>query len=413
MYGNENLNIEIQNKLIEELTLSNSELKLINSFAKDILESNTIQDILNTILKKFEFHNSYKYCSIYLLDDSKNNLILEEPPFFVKNKKSISITQQNNLLAIVANTGKHKIIGDLTKDIGSHNKTNNYNSQIVIPMLNKVNEVVGVFDFKHPEKNYFKKNHLDTLSTIASLIAAKIIQTKDVEKIKKYQKQLEDYVHVVSHDLKSPLRSINALISWIKEDNQDNFNETTLTNINLIDDILLQMENLIASILNYTKIDYEKSKKVDVDLNLLIHDIKKVVYIPQNISLKIPNKLPILYSEKTKIFQIFQNLISNAVKYNDKEKGEIVITFIETNSHYQFSVKDNGIGINEKYHNKIFEIFQSLETTKNSFGIGLSIVKKQVNWFHGEIWLESKENIGSTFFFTIKKEEQKNKKQLQ
>lgn len=407
MDSNESLNIQIQNKLIEELTQSNSELKLINSFAKDIQECKTTNDILITILKKFEINNSYKHCSIYLLDNSERNLILENTSGFIdqKNlKKSINIAQQNDILTHVANTGEYEIIEDLALNMRFQNHVTNYNSQIVIPMLNKVNKVVGVFDFKHPVKNYFKKNHLETLNTIASLIATKIIQTKDFEKITKYQNQLEEYVHVVSHDLKSPLRSINALFSWIKEDNQDNLNESTLSNINLIDDILLQMENLIASILNYTKIDYVRSKKNDVDLNLLLIDIKKVVFIPENMTLKTPRKLPTLHCEKTKIFQIFQNLIGNAVKYNDKEKGEIVINFSETISQYQFSVKDNGIGINEKYHDKIFEIFQSLEITKDSSGIGLSIVKKLVNYFHGEIWIESKENIGSTFYFTIKKE---------
>ncbi len=226
----------------------------------------------------------------------------------------------------------------------------------------------------------------------------------DINEITKYQNQLEDYAHIVSHDLKSPLRSINALIAWIKEDNQGNLNEATLTNFNLIDDVLHQMENLISSILEHSKIDYKLSKKNDVDLNILLNEIKKVIFIPENITLKIQDKLPVLHCEKTRISQIFQNIIDNAVKYNNRERGEIVINFTETISHYQFSVKDNGKGINQKYHDKIFEIFQTLETNKNSSGIGLYIVKKQVNYLEGKIWVESKENIGSTFYFTIKKE---------
>jgi len=141
-----------------------------------------------------------------------------------------------------------------------------------------------------------------------------------------------------------------------------------------------------------------------VDLNILLNEIKKVIFIPENITLKIQDKLPVLHCEKTRISQIFQNIIDNAVKYNNRERGEIVINFTETISHYQFSVKDNGKGINQKYHDKIFEIFQTLETNKNSSGIGLYIVKKQVNYLEGKIWVESKENIGSTFYFTIKKE---------
>jgi K+-sensing histidine kinase KdpD len=401
---NHNLNVQIQTKLIEVLTQSNTELKLINSFAKYLHECKTINDILNITINKFENHKGYKYCSIYLLDKSESSLILENTSSFIdksKLKKSISITQQNNLLAFVTNTGKYANINNLNRDF--ENNLLGYNSRIVIPLLNKENEVIGMVDFRHPEKNYFKMPHKKTLTTITSFISTKMCQITHIDKITKYQNQLEDYAHIVSHDLKSPLRSINALISWIKEDNEGNLNESTITNIDRIDTVLSQMENLISSTLEHSKIDYTISKKNDVDLNILLNEIKEVIFIPENITLKIQEKLPKIYCEKIRISQIFQNIIDNAIKYNDKEKGEITITFAETLSHYQFSIKDNGKGIESKYHKKIFEIFQSLETIKQSSGIGLSIVKKQVNYFQGELWLESKENIGSTFYFTIKK----------
>ena len=105
-------------------------------------------------------------------------------------------------------------------------------------MMHKDKDIVGVMDFVHPEKNIFKKNNLETLTTIATLAANKIIDTNNFERIKNYQNQLEEYVHIVSHDLKAPLRSINALLYWIKEDNANSLNETTLENFNLKFDIL-------------------------------------------------------------------------------------------------------------------------------------------------------------------------------
>lgn len=270
-------------------------------------------------------------------------------------------------------------------------------------MMHKDKDIVGVMDFVHPEKNIFKKNNLETLTTIATLAANKIIDTNNFERIKSYQNQLEEYVHIVSHDLKAPLRSINALLYWIKEDNANSLNETTLENFNLIDDILLQMENLISSTLSYSKMDYDISEKTTIDLNAIIFDVKKTVFIPDNIELIVEKELPSFYGEKVKVVQLFQNLISNAIKYNDKEVGKVIIDFTEDESHLNFSIKDNGIGINKRYFSKIFEVFQSLDENKESSGIGLSIVKKIVNHFNGAIWLESEEGSGTTFYFSLRK----------
>ncbi|NNK73456.1 MAG: GHKL domain-containing protein, partial [Flavobacteriaceae bacterium] len=112
---------------------------------------------------------------------------------------------------------------------------------------------------------------------------------------------------------------------------------------------------------------------------------------------------PVLHGDRTRFTQLFQNLISNAVKYNDKEKGLISIDVEDKKSHYLFSVQDNGIGIDKRYYEKIFEVFQALEVSKQSTGVGLSIVKKIVDLYHGDIWLESELGEGTTFFFTIKK----------
>ena len=141
----------------------------------------------------------------------------------------------------------------------------------------------------------------------------------------------------------------------------------------------------------------------DVDLNSLFDDLRKIILIPENISLNILKKLPIVKGDSTKFKQLFQNLVSNAVKFSNKEKGVIEIDYIVEASFYLFSVKDNGIGIEKKHHEKIFKIFHSLNKSKESTGIGLSIAKRVVELYKGDIWLESEEGKGTTFYFTIKK----------
>jgi len=221
--------------------------------------------------------------------------------------------------------------------------------------------------------------------------------------LEKRNNELHEYAHIVSHDLKAPLRSIDALVSWIKSDNKGKLDEVTVQNFELIEETLETMESLIFNVLEYSSAGVAIETINEVDLNLILEDLRKIILIPENISVIILKKLPIVKGDITKFKQIFQNLVSNAVKFSDKEKGIIEVDFNEEGSFYLFSVKDNGIGIDEKHHDKIFKIFQSLNRSKESTGIGLSIVKKVVELYEGDIWLESEEGKGTTFYFTIKK----------
>ena len=221
-------------------------------------------------------------------------------------------------------------------------------------------------------------------------------------KLERSNTELQEYAHIVSHDLKSPLRSIHALVSWLKEDNQGKLDQVSLQNISLIENTLEKMEQLITDILEYSSIGSD-SKLTSVNLDNTIEELLKILYIPDHITVNIKNKLPTLEGDATKLKQLFQNLISNAVKFIDKDNGLINIDVTDKKSYYQFSIEDNGIGIDKKFHDKIFKIFHSLNKSKDSTGVGLSIVKKIVDLHKGEIWLESELNKGTTFYFTLKK----------
>ncbi|GGG14264.1 hypothetical protein GCM10011344_13600 [Dokdonia pacifica] len=241
--------------------------------------------------------------------------------------------------------------------------------------------------------------HLD----ITELKQLELQKENLLQKLEKSNNELQEYAHIVSHDLKSPLRSIEALTSWIKEDNKGKLDEASLKNFSLIEMTLEKMEQLISDILKYSSIGATTDESEEVNLNTLIDDLKQVLYVPENISIDVVNNLPIIKGDKIKFQQVFQNLISNAIKFNDKEKGHIIIDYKDKKSYHQFSVSDNGIGIDKKYYDTIFKIFNSLKQSKDSSGIGLSIVKKIIDLYKGNIWVTSKVNEGTTFFFTIKK----------
>lgn len=241
--------------------------------------------------------------------------------------------------------------------------------------------------------------HLD----ITELKELELQKEKLLIKLEKSNDELQEYAHIVSHDLKSPLRSIDALVSWLKEDNKGKLDEMSLKNFELIEATLEKMEQLITDVLDYSSVGAEKIETEAVDLDKILSDVITILYIPEHININAIHPLPTLKGDAIKLQQLFQNLISNAVKFIDKEEGLITIDFEDLKSHYKFSIQDNGIGIDKQFHDKIFKIFHTLNKSKDSTGIGLSIVKKIVDLHEGQIWLESQLNVGTTFYFTLKK----------
>ncbi len=216
-------------------------------------------------------------------------------------------------------------------------------------------------------------------------------------------KGLQEYAHIVSHDLKSPLRSISALATWLYDDYKDSLDESGRYNLRMMQEKIEGMDKLISGILKYSTVNNDVMDRTKVDVNEVIQEIKEIIYIPEHVSIKAKKSLPIIKADKTKIHQLFQNFLSNAVVNIDKKKGLVEIDYKEHAAYWEFSIKDNGVGIPEEYHEKIFQIFQSIGNKERSTGIGLSIVKKIIDRYQGKVWLQSEIGKGTTFFFTLKK----------
>jgi len=222
--------------------------------------------------------------------------------------------------------------------------------------------------------------------------------------LEKQNKELNEYAHMVSHDLKAPLRSIDTLINWFIEDNQVMMNDANTKSLNLILSNVEKMDLLIKGILDYSAIEKQNDDDRIIDLNILVDEIVRTNSVQSHVDIKIKNELPKIFGNDFRFKQLFQNLIQNGIKYNDKENIEIEIGSTEDVNEFSFYIKDNGIGIQEKYQSKIFDIFSKLENNDSSSGIGLSIVKKIIDFYNGKIWLESQENKGTIFYFTIARE---------
>ena len=249
-------------------------------------------------------------------------------------------------------------------------------------------------------------NLLGTIGIHLDITDRKKLEEKQIELLQSLEKQnekLNDYAHVVSHDLKSPLRNISALLSWTREDFIGKLGPESVTNIDLMQDKVEKMDHLIENILKYSSIDSTATKTENVNTHEVVEEILSMIFIPNHITVNIKNKLPVVSADATGIQQLFQNLISNAVNYIDKKEGLVELDVQENKDEYIFSIQDNGCGIPKEYHEKIFKIFSSASTHKKSSGIGLSIVRKIIDINKGKIWLESEVGKGTTFYFSLKR----------
>ncbi|TVZ27834.1 histidine kinase/DNA gyrase B/HSP90-like ATPase [Gillisia sp. Hel_I_86] len=198
-------------------------------------------------------------------------------------------------------------------------------------------------------------------------------------------------------ELKNPW----VFANWLLQDNVEMINLAGKEQFKLLLQNVEKMDAQIDGILNSPTIDQAVIDSYPVDLNILTKDIIQTLHIPEHINVTINKTLPIIKGDKFRFQQLFQNLIQNAIKSIDKPFGEIEIDVVEDGAFWIFSKKDSGRGIPQEYHTKIFQIFEKIENDQAATGIGLSIVKKIIDFYNGKLWLESKPNIGSTFFFTL------------
>ena len=255
-------------------------------------------------------------------------------------------------------------------------------------------------------RDEFNAEHLAAYISNLATKVSEITSEKDklLKNLENQNQSLNNYAQMVSHDLKSPIRNINALMSWIMDDEKEKFSEASKGNCSLVAQNLEKMDKLISGILKHSTIGKTEEHRVSFKLEDLLKKIEKTIYVPENISFEHADNLPEMFFEKSRLEQLFMNLLTNAVTATEQvERGIVRIDYEPDDLYWKFKVSDNGKGIPAKHQDGIFEMFKKLETTNNATGIGLAIVKKIVVLYDGDVRLDSKENEGTTFFITLKK----------
>lgn len=225
---------------------------------------------------------------------------------------------------------------------------------------------------------------------------------KYTEELELKNKELDQFAYIVSHDLKAPLRGINNLSLFIEEDLGNNLDESIKENFEMMRGRVKRMELLINGILDYSRAGRVKQVVETFELKPMLDELVNSLSVDEKFKIIIPKDLPSITAERISFEQIFTNYISNGIKYNNNSEPTIIVSYKVNNDMYEFCVADNGEGIDEQFHEKVFVIFQTLQSrdTYESTGVGLAIVKKIVEDKGGKVWIESEKGKGAKFYFS-------------
>jgi signal transduction histidine kinase len=223
--------------------------------------------------------------------------------------------------------------------------------------------------------------------------------------LKERNEELDAFNHSVSHDLKTPLRNISSFSNLLERRYKDQLDENALEYLNFIVGGTKKMNTLIDNLLEYSKIRQTELRLEPLNMDKMVENI--FLEFTQSLEKKpslFTNELPSVNGDKILIKQVWDNLMSNAIKYSSKTtKAEITVGATMTENEVTYYIKDNGIGFDMKFSDRLFELFSRLHSDQEYLGtgVGLSLVDRIIKKHNGKIWAESKPNTGSTFYFSL------------
>jgi len=224
-----------------------------------------------------------------------------------------------------------------------------------------------------------------------------------ISRMEEVNQELTNYACVISHDMKAPLRAVSSLAEWVYQDYSEVLDKEGKDMLELIQKRVRRMHKMIDGLLTYSRIGHDNLEKEDIAVQPLIEEVIDALSQVDGAFVCLDVFAVTVKYHRISLLQIFQNLIVNAVRYNDKERKQVIVRAYQTDADVTFEISDNGPGIKAEFLDKIFGIFQTLQSKdeRNSTGVGLSIVKRLVEVHGGRIAVDSKLEEGSTFRFTI------------
>lgn len=398
-----------------------SVLTIVAYFASDSIGGLDLFGWLNRFFSLFVIWTTYSFLARQLSYDEKLRKTagalqramdaISSPVFVIDSQFSIQLTN-SAAKNFISTAGCEET--DFTSLLYSAENLNELPQRLAT--LQRSEETFTPQEVHFPEHGHYlvEASRIDDPKSAPSEILVSfsdITPLKDsLERLEASNSELKQFAYVASHDLQEPLRKITSFLQILKEDHQEGLNDDAIECIDFAVDGAKRLQNLIEDLLAFSGLVSPKTLKHElVDCNELLeevlHDLEESIE-SSGCEVRV-SSLPSVWGVKSQLRQVFQNLISNALKFRKKNSSSrpfVEVTGFSKGLHCEFCVKDNGIGIDSEFRDRIFTIFQRLHSREaySGTGIGLAICKKIVNAHRGRIWVKSEPSVGSEFFFTIR-----------
>ncbi len=410
------LDISEHKRMEEALERSVRRFELLAQTAGELLQSTNPQKIVDSLCRKVMEHLDCQAFFNFLADDKARKLRLNACAGIPENAiEGIQSLDYGRAFCDCAALDGNRIVAEYIPSVPDERtelvKSYGIHAYACHPLLAPDGKVIGTLSFGTRSREIFRPEDLSLMKAVADQVAAALIRIQSeealhrtAEELARSNKDLEQFAYVASHDLREPLRTVTGFVQILQDRYQDKLDARAGEYINFAVEGARRMQQLIDDLLTYSRVGssaaiklWNTQKSLDRALSFLkgsIAESKAWITV---------DPMPTLYADGTLLAQVFQNLIGNAIKFRSEAPPEIHIGAKRSKDAWLFWVKDNGIGMDPEYSQKIFVIFKRLHTRDKypGTGIGLAICKKIVEQHGGEIWVESESGKGSTFYFTL------------
>ena len=403
---------EEQADLISVMTKRTIQLQTgaeVSRAASSILEPGKL---LPMVVELIRSHFDYYYVGIFLLDESKTWAVLSA----ASGEMARQMIAQNHRLEIGGSSmigwcishGQARIALDVGEDAVRFR--NPYlpatRSEMALPLISR-GEVIGAMTIQSELPAAFSRVDITALQAMADQVGNAIQNARLFAELEGRNAELERFSYTVSHDLKSPLVTIRGFLGYLHEDARSGDMQRFDKDLNRIARAADRMQALLNDLLELSRVGHITNPPEDVPFEGIIREALDLVLGPAEeakVRIHIQSGLPAVYGDHPRLVEVMQNLISNAVKFMGNQPSPLVeIGMLDTgrDGTSVFFVRDNGIGIEPQYHERIFGLFNRLDPTIDGTGIGLTLVRRIVEIHRGRIWVESEPGRGAAFFFTL------------
>jgi signal transduction histidine kinase len=294
------------------------------------------------------------------------------------------------------------------------------NSWLAIPLKTR-GKIIGLIALDGYRKSQFDERHAQLAVTFANQVAIAlenarlfselqnelVTREKLIKELEAKNSELERFTYTVSHDLKSPLVTINGFLGYLKGDAASGNSERVELDIQRIQDAVDKMHLLLRELLELSRIGRIMNPAEDIPFGDLVREVLEIVHgrlEERGVTVLTQPDLPAVHGDRQRLIEVLQNLVDNAAKYTGKQVApriEIGQYGEEDEDKLIFHVRDNGMGIPREHHERIFGLFDKLDPKSDGTGVGLALVKRIIEVHGGRVWVESEAGMGSTFYFTI------------